>query len=79
MRSKGESDAAADAYRESIEAWRALDCTLDLALCELDLVLLLGAEHPDAAAAKEARDIFTELGARPFLERLDIAAARPEP
>jgi len=73
---EGRADDAATAYRESIDAWRALDCTLDLALCELDLVLLLGAHHPDAAAAKEARDIFTELGARPFLERLDRASAQ---
>ena len=71
---EGRADAAADAYRESIEAWRALDCTLDLALCELDLVLLLGPDHPDATAAKEARDIFNQLGAKPFLERLDRAA-----
>ncbi len=55
------TDAAAKAYREAIEGWRSLDCTLDLALCELDLVSLLGADHPDATAAKEARDIFTQL------------------
>ena len=63
----------AESYRDAIEAWRALACTLDLALCELDLVLLLGPEHPDATAAKEARDIFTYLGATPFLERLNRA------
>ena len=67
-------DAAADAYGKSIEAWRSLDCTLDLALCELDLVSLLGHDHPDATAAKEARDIFTQLGAQPFLEQLNRAA-----
>jgi len=71
---EGRVDEAAETYREAIEAWRALDCTLDLALCELDLVLLLGPDHPDATAGKEARDIFTELGATPFLERLNRAA-----
>jgi hypothetical protein len=50
-----------------------LDCTLDLALCELDLVLLLGPDHPDVIVAKEAGDIFTQLGAKPFLERLNLA------
>jgi tetratricopeptide (TPR) repeat protein len=65
---------AAGAYRGAIEAWRTLACTLDLALCELDLVLLLGPDHPDATVAKEARDIFTQLGAKPFLERLNRAA-----
>ena len=68
---EGRVEEAAEAYRGAIEAWRALDCTLDLALCELDLVLLLGPDHPDATAAKEARDIFTQLGAKPFLERLN--------
>jgi class 3 adenylate cyclase/tetratricopeptide (TPR) repeat protein len=73
---EGRVEESADAYREAIEAWRALECTLDLALCELDLVLLLGPAHPDATAAKEARDIFTQLGAKPFLERLNRAAGK---
>jgi len=64
---------AAGAYREAVEAWRVLDCRLDLALCELDLVLLLGPDHPDATVAKEARDIFSQIGAKPFLERLNLA------
>jgi len=70
---EGPPDEAAEAYRQAIEAWRALDCTLDLALCELDLVTLLGPDHPEATAGKEARDIFTQLGAIPFLERLNRA------
>jgi len=64
---------AVKSYRQAIEAWRALECTLDLALCELDLVLLLGPGAPNDNAAKEARDIFTRLGAKPFLERLNRA------
>ncbi|MGD0595288.1 MAG: AAA family ATPase [Acidimicrobiales bacterium] len=71
---EGRVQEAAETYRKAVEAWRALDCTLDLALCELDRVLLLGPDHPDATMAKEARDIFTELGAKPFLERLNHAA-----
>jgi class 3 adenylate cyclase/tetratricopeptide (TPR) repeat protein len=69
----GRTTEATAAYRAAIEAWRALDCTLDLALCELDLALLLGPDTPAGSAAKEARDIFTELGARPFLDRLNDA------
>ena len=69
----GRVEQATEAYREAIEAWRTLKCTLDLALCELDLVLVLGPNHRDATVAKEARDIFTQLGAKPFLERLDRA------
>ncbi len=68
---EGRGDEAAALYAEAIEALRSLDCTLDLALCELDLVTLLGADHPAAKAGKEARDIFTEIGAVPFLQRLN--------
>ena len=71
---KGRVDELAESYRAAIEAWRALDCTLDLAMCELDLVLLLGPDVPDATAAKGARDIFTQIGTTPFLERLDNSA-----
>jgi class 3 adenylate cyclase/tetratricopeptide (TPR) repeat protein len=71
---EGRAEEAAEAYRGAIEAWRALECTLDLALCELDLVLLLGPDHPDATAARESRGILTHLGAKPFLERLNRAA-----
>ena len=72
---EGRIDDAAGAYRDAIEKWRVLESLLNLALCELDLVLLLGAEHPDATAGKEAKDIFTQLGARPFLVRLSAATA----
>jgi hypothetical protein len=71
---EGRVDESAESYRAAIQAWRALDCTLDLAMCELDLVLLLGPDVPDATVAKGARDIFTQIGATPFLERLDNAA-----
>ena len=70
----GRLDDAAEIYRDAIEQWRALGCVLDLALCELDLVSLLGPGHPDATAGKEARDIFTQLGALPFLQRLNEVA-----
>ena len=75
---EGRVEEAAETYREAIEAWQALECTLDLALCELDLVLLLGPGVPNDSATKEAREIFTHLGARPFLERLNRAAGVEE-
>jgi len=71
---EGLAEEAAEAYEEAIEAWRTLECTLDLALCELDLVLLLGPGPPNDNATKEAREVFTRLGAKPFLERLNRAA-----
>ncbi len=70
---EGRPDDAAEIYRDAIERWRVLESVLDLALCELDLVLLLGSDHPDATVAKEARDILTQIGAMPFLQRLNEA------
>jgi hypothetical protein len=60
-------------YVRSIDAWRALDCLLDVALTEMELVHLLGADHPAAVVGKEAEDILARLEARPFLARLDAA------
>lgn len=72
----GASEAALATYREALSLWRALDLPLPLALCELDMALLLGLDHtPVREAADEARQIFEELGARPFLELLPV----PEP
>ncbi len=63
-------DEAAELYRDAIERWRALDNLMDLALTETEYVMLLGPDHPDAVIAKEARDIFTQIGAVVLLERL---------
>lgn len=75
---EGDVEVAAKQYSAAFESWRVLDCTLPLALAELDCVLLLGPVHSDANALTEAREIFEELGARPFLQRLEgaIAASR---
>ncbi len=70
---EGRADDAAELYGVAIDAWRALNCNLDVAITELELVHLLGSDHPAAVAGKEARDIFTQLGAAPFLARLDAA------
>ncbi len=42
-----------------------------LALSGIDMALLLPGEKETAEAASEAREIFVELGARPFIDRLD--------
>jgi class 3 adenylate cyclase/tetratricopeptide (TPR) repeat protein len=72
---EGRTEEAGNAYTAAFDRWRAIDDTLSLALSELDCVLLLGADHRVAVAGKEARDIFTQLGAQPFLERLAAAPA----
>jgi hypothetical protein len=75
---EGRLDEAAENYLDAFEQWRTVDSVLDLALSELDLVLVLGADHPAATVAKEARDIFVQIGAVTMLERLnrvtDVAA-----
>lgn len=42
-----------------------------LALTGIDMALLLPGEKETADAASEARQILVELGAQPFIERLD--------
>jgi class 3 adenylate cyclase/tetratricopeptide (TPR) repeat protein len=75
---RGRRDEAAVAYREAIRAWKEMGALFDLALAELDFVHFVGGETPEIeAAANEARAIFTDLGAKPFLERLDEAAGIP--
>ncbi|MFN8620929.1 MAG: adenylate/guanylate cyclase domain-containing protein [Chloroflexota bacterium] len=65
---------ARSAYRDAQGRWRALRMDWLEALTCLDLVLLLGADDPDAeAAATRAREIMERLGARPFLAKLDAA------
>jgi len=76
----GRREDAAARYEGALRAWRTLEAPLDLALCQMDMVLLL-AGHPSAeAAADEARDLLTRIGATPLLARLDdFAKKTPEP
>lgn len=67
---EGRIAESAEIYQDAIERWRAVESVLDLALCELDLALVLGKDHEEATAAKEALDIFVQIGARVFVERL---------
>jgi hypothetical protein len=73
---EGRIDESAEIYLDAIERWRSVRSVLDLALCELDLATVLGADHEDATAAKEARDIFEEIGAHVFVQRLAEIAER---
>ena len=74
----GNHDEAAAAYRDAMRQWRDIEAWFDLAMCELDFVRFVGGESPDIeAAAGEARDIFSRLGATSFLRRLDEAVGLP--
>jgi class 3 adenylate cyclase/tetratricopeptide (TPR) repeat protein len=67
---EGRIDEAAELYLDAIERWRLVESVLDTALCELDLVLVLGRDHAEATVAKEARDIFEQIGAQVLVQRL---------
>ena len=72
---EGRHEDAAVAYGRAFEAWRALDSPLDLALCALDRAVLRGSRPAAGGEDEEAREIFTRIGATPFLARLDRAGA----
>ncbi|MFN8622986.1 MAG: adenylate/guanylate cyclase domain-containing protein [Chloroflexota bacterium] len=73
---EGRAAEARRGYRDARTQWRDLNLTWLEALTCLDQVLLLGPDDPDAEdAADRARDVFTRLGARPFLAKLDEALA----
>jgi class 3 adenylate cyclase/tetratricopeptide (TPR) repeat protein len=68
---RGNVEHAIAGYRRATEEWRAMDVPLDLALCDLDMIALLGSDGPLGESAPEAREILERLGATPFLRRLD--------
>ncbi|MDP9225349.1 MAG: hypothetical protein M3P18_16195, partial [Actinomycetota bacterium] len=76
---EGSRDEATALFLSASKAWREMEAPFDLALSQLDFVTLIESDDPDRqAAAEEARDIFTKLGAKPFLARLDTAVKAPE-
>jgi class 3 adenylate cyclase/tetratricopeptide (TPR) repeat protein len=76
---EGHTDDAISGFRQAISQMRSLKADFNVARLSLDLVWLIGADHPATReAASEARAIFERVKARPYLERLDAAlAGRP--
>ena len=68
---EGRGDDAARRYSRALDAWRALDCPLDLALCVVDRAVLRGSPPGQAEEDDEARTFLSEIGAHPLLARLD--------
>jgi tetratricopeptide (TPR) repeat protein len=63
---------AQERYREAARHWRELELPLELGLCQMDCAFLLGPDDSQAAAAaQEAKEIFTRLQATPLLDRLE--------
>ena len=73
---EGRPDEAAAGYRDAFRRYRELGVEFYQAGSILDMVTLLGAATPEAAAAAaEARGIFERVRARPYLAWLDAALA----
>jgi class 3 adenylate cyclase/tetratricopeptide (TPR) repeat protein len=65
-------------YRESLRIFRDSGLPLDEALTAIEMATLLDPAEPEVRAAVDAgREILVRLGARPLLEQLDAALARP--
>jgi class 3 adenylate cyclase/tetratricopeptide (TPR) repeat protein len=72
----GRDAEALAGFRAALDGWRDLGAVWRLALTAITMATLLDPEEPEVrAAADEAREILTRLGAKPFLERLDATVA----
>jgi ATP/maltotriose-dependent transcriptional regulator MalT len=72
----GRVDEALGLYRQAASDWRESGVVLSLGLLSTDMAVALDRSNPEvAAAAEEAREIWTRLGAAPLLARL----AQPMP
>ena len=80
---EGRSPEARSLYAEARRGLLDRGVAFEAALVAIDMATLLGPGDPDAAAAaSEARPILEQLGARPFVERLEAAlrgAGAPAP
>ncbi|MDP8905085.1 MAG: AAA family ATPase [Chloroflexota bacterium] len=64
-------------YREALRGWRDLRMPWDEALTGIDVASVLTPAEPDYATVVDAtRQSLERLGARPFVERLDLAVAK---
>ncbi len=69
---------ALEGYLVGLREHRAMGTRWELACTAIDMVVALGPDVPDVrAVAEEARAILVELGAIPFVARLDAVMARP--
>jgi hypothetical protein len=74
---EGRTAEAMAAYRDALRDWRATHSVWDEALTGITMAELLDPRDPEVAKViSSTREILERLGARPYLERLDRAAAR---
>ncbi len=73
---EGRPREAITLFRDAAARWRERGIRFELALCCLTMVHALGTGFPEVReAATEAREIFTQLGAKPLLAQLEAAEA----
>jgi hypothetical protein len=69
---EGRTAEALAGYRVALRAWRELGLPFDEALTGIDMATVLDVSEQEVAdAVAVARRLLTELGARPYLERLE--------
>ncbi|MEP7378264.1 MAG: hypothetical protein ABI725_01740 [Chloroflexota bacterium] len=74
---EGRSRDAVALYGDAFAAWGNLKVAWEQALTGVDMATVLDPTEPAVAAAiKTSREILSRLGAKPYLERLEAAAAR---
>src|SRR2546422_11548117 len=65
-------------YREVLRGWADMGLPWDRSLCAIDMAAILDPSEAEVVAAgSQARAALGQLGARPFLARLDAALNRP--
>ncbi|HYC06576.1 MAG TPA: hypothetical protein VEG29_01525, partial [Candidatus Binatia bacterium] len=75
---EGRPAEAIAGYRQALDAWRDLGLAWDEALLALDMASFLDPAEPEVRAAADAgRAQMERLGARRYLELLDMAMTRP--
>jgi hypothetical protein len=67
---EGRTADASERYQRAFDAWDAMDVPFDYALTAIDAANLLPEGAIPDTALRRAKDILTELGAEPFLDRL---------
>ncbi|HUP83054.1 MAG TPA: adenylate/guanylate cyclase domain-containing protein [Candidatus Limnocylindria bacterium] len=77
---EGRSREAVALYKDALSTWRDLKVVWEEAMTGLDMAIVLDPQDADVQAVVRAtREILTRLRAKPYLERLETAAARGAP
>jgi class 3 adenylate cyclase/tetratricopeptide (TPR) repeat protein len=75
---EGRAAEALNLYRDALRGWYDLGLVWDGVLTTIDMVTLLDPSETEVRdAADTARTTLVRLGARPYIDRLDAALARP--